>query len=58
MQVCGDRITEWMSGGKQFVTKALSRGSLLKYEGSEQDVSVCALVNIKCFDVSKIDYFL
>jgi hypothetical protein len=29
------------------VAKASSTGSLRKYQGSEQDVNVCALVNIK-----------
>jgi hypothetical protein len=36
-----------------FVAKALSTGSLLKYEGNEQDVSGCALVNIKRLDFNK-----
>ena len=33
-----------------FVAKALSAGTLRKYQGSEQDISVCALVNIKWFE--------
>jgi hypothetical protein len=36
-----------------FVAKALSTGSLRKYQGSEQDVCVCVPVNIKWFDFSK-----
>jgi hypothetical protein len=35
------------------MAKALSSGSLRKYQGNEQDVIVCAVVNIKWFDFSK-----
>jgi len=41
-----------------FVAKALSTGSIKKYQGSDQDVNVCALVNIKWFDFNKIRCFL
>jgi hypothetical protein len=36
-----------------FVAKALSVGSLPKYQGSEQDVSVCVLVDNEWLDLNK-----
>jgi hypothetical protein len=48
----------WPTEQLTFVAKALSRGSLRKYQGSEQDVSVCALVNNKWFDFNKRGCFL
>jgi hypothetical protein len=38
--------------------KKLSTISLRKYQASEQDISVCALVNITWLDFSKRGYFL
>jgi len=49
MQVCGDRITEWMSGGQQSTDvcdESIIQG--ITSEISRQRAGrVCALVNIK-----------
>ena len=47
-------VANWVT----FMEKALSTWSLRKYQGSEQNARMCALINSKCFDFNKRGYFL